>query len=170
MGLRRKHIGIDPGTQCGWAVLDADGERIASGEWNLKPRSSEGMGMRWVRLERWLTELLLAYPDALLAYELVVSRRGSKSSTSAGHVYGGVLSVIERVCLEHDRVYVGVNVSTVKGRAKAESSVEKKGQFNKDNMIEAARERWPSAGNGGKLGDNEADALWTADCSMAGIT
>lgn len=170
MGLRRKHIGIDPGTICGWAVLDPDGERIASGKWNLKPQRHEGMGMRWVRLERWLVQLLDAYPDAILAYELVVSRRGSKSSTSAGHVYGGVLAVIERVCLERDRVYVGVNVSTVKGRAKEEASFVKKGQFNKDSMIEAARERWPEAGDGGKLGDDEADALWTADCSAAGIT
>lgn len=44
-------LGIDPGTSCGWAILD-DGGRVASGVWDLSPKRFEGGGMRYIRFER----------------------------------------------------------------------------------------------------------------------
>ena len=61
-----RYIGIDPGSSCGWAVLDEDGKRVASGTWDLKPKRHQGAGMRYVRCARMLRELLEAYPLAML--------------------------------------------------------------------------------------------------------
>ena len=54
----KAYIGIDPGTACGWAILGKDGQRKASGVWDLKPRRHEGAGMRFVRVRKYFMELL----------------------------------------------------------------------------------------------------------------
>lgn len=148
-------IGIDPGTQCGWAVLSAGGERIASGNWNLAPRRHEGGGMRFVRLERYLAELLDTYGEqAQVGYEEVRRHLG----TDAAHIYGGIVATLTRVCEARSVPYMGVPVGTVKKRATG------KGNAVKVAMMEAAQARWgwPVAT------DNEADALWIAEVLREG--
>lgn len=149
-------VGIDPGTACGWAVLEADGSRIASGTWDLKPRRHEGGGMRYVRARRLLDELLGAYPGAQLAYEEVRRHAG----TDAAQIYGGIVAMVSALCEERKVPYVGVPVGTVKKCATG------KGNAGKPEMIAAANTTWSLA-----IGDadDEADALWIAETWRRGL-
>lgn len=142
-------LGIDPGTRAGWALLD-NGERIASGTWDL----SKGALPRFVALRQALQDTLeLGRPD-LVAFESVLSH--GKAGVLAGHVYGGIIAVIELVCYDHRLQTVGVNVSTVKRQATGKGGGP---GTDKAAMVAAAQARWafdfpPSA--------DEADALWVA--------
>lgn len=141
-------LGIDPGARCGFALLD-DGERIASGVWDLHVQRHESQGMRFVRFEKQLREIVENGVD-LVAFEEVARHAG----TQAAHMYGALVGVIELTVNKKSLPYVGIPVGTVKKRATG------KGNADKLLMIGAAREHW------GVLpeDDNEADALWIALC------
>lgn len=155
----RPTIGIDPGTYCGWAVLDHEGRRLASGTWDLSPRRHEGGGMRYVRARRYLVELLDAYPGAQIGYEEVRRHAG----TSAAHVYGGIVAMISAVCEERVVPYCPVPVGTAKKLATG------KGVASKDAMVLASRARWGDDAPRGLGEDDEADALWIAECLRLGL-
>lgn len=143
-------LGIDPGTKCGWAVLDAAGDRIASGVLDLRSRRHEGGGMRFVRARRKLAEVIEAYPPSAVIYEEIRRHAG----TTAAHVYGGIVAVLSALCEELSLPYQGIPVGTVKKYATG------KGNASKDMMMQAARSKWPEVP--AKMDDNEADALWIA--------
>lgn len=147
----RPIIGIDPGTSCGWAVLTAAGERVASGVWDLSSRRHEGGGMRYVRARRYLVELLAAFQPQALAYEEVRRHRG----ISAAHVYGGIVATVAAVCEEAALPYMAIPVGTVKKTATG------KGNAIKGEMIAAACRRWAPAEP--FTSDDECDALWIAE-------
>ena len=147
-------IGIDPGTRCGWCVLGDDGQ-VSSGTWNLKPSRFEGAGMRFVRLRKYLDELIrAAHPDQLACEEV---RR--HLGVDAAHIYGGILAILQEQCEIYRIPYQGIPVGTVKKRATG------KGNAQKDVMIAAAKAKWPDF-NGD---DNEADARWIALCALEGM-
>lgn len=137
-------LGIDPGTKCGWALL-RDGERVASGVWDLKSKRHEGGGMRFLRARTYMSEALQGV-DAV-AYEEVARHAG----TAAAHVYGGLVAVLQAECEQAGIPYRGIPVGTVKKRATG------KGNAGKPAMVAAAVEQW-----GAVADDNEADALWIA--------
>lgn len=144
-------LGIDPGTSCGWALLDLRGARVASGVWDLRPRRHEGGGMRYLRVRRYLEDILAAPAGVLcVGYEEVRRHAG----TDAAHVYGGIVGMIAAVCEERRVPYTAIPVGTVKRHATG------KGNAPKELMIAAALGRWQVAPED----DNEADALWIADC------
>lgn len=152
-------IGIDPGTACGWAVLDlGTGKHIASGTLDLASRRHEGGGMRYLRAERWLTEVLDGYGATVTAvvYEEVSSHKG----TAAAHVYGGLVAIFAKLCEQRGVPYAGVPVGTVKKHATG------KGNANKEAMVAAARARWGYPLD--VTADDEADALWVADTFRMG--
>lgn len=142
-------IGIDPGTNCGWAVLNAEGGRLASGVWDLKSKRHEGGGMRYVRMRRYLNALLEAFDVEAVLYEEVRSHKGS----DAAQVYGGIIAMLAAVCEERPTPYAAIPVGTVKKVATGKSNASKAA------MINAAKSRWPGAGDD----DNECDALWIAE-------
>jgi len=147
-------IGIDPGTACGWAVLrEEDGERVASGVWDLRPRRHEGGGMRYLRVRRYLRELLEAYPPVEVAYEEVRAHLG----VDAAHVYGGIVAAVTGLCEEVEVPYEGVPVATIKRTATG------KGNAAKPAVKAAAVTRWGEVAD-----DNEADALWVAEVARGG--
>lgn len=146
-------IGIDPASRCGWAVLTEDGQRVASGTWDLSPRRYESAGMRFVKFERSFLELLNTYPDCVVVYEEVRRHAG----TDAAHVYGGLVATLQRVCLTRPAGVVehaGIPVGTVKKTATG------KGNAGKEQMIAAADKQWLDRIVGD---DNEADACWIAE-------
>ncbi len=151
------YIGIDPGTHCGWAVLDPAGTIRGSGTWHLDNRAGDGAGMRYLRFERLFRELLGTFPRGPVAYELVAAHKGAE----AAHVYGGIVAHLTRCCEELGRPYAGIPVGTVKRHATG------KGNSNKGAMMAAAAQRWDP--NGHKRDDNEADALWIADALRNGL-
>jgi len=143
-------IGIDPGTHCGWCVLNLEtGERIASGVWDLSVRRHEGGGMRYLRARQMLRQLIDASPPVALLYEEVAAHKGS----DAAHVYGGIVGQVTSLCEERGIPYKGMPVGTVKKYASG------KGNCGKPEMIAAAIERW----HFDVADDNEADALWVAE-------
>jgi len=142
-------IGIDPGTSCGWAVYDGT---WTSGVWDLKPNRFEGGGMRFLRLRKYLRELILTTHPEALYYEEVRRHMG----TDAAHIYGGILAIIESECEVMALPYAGVPVGKVKKFATG------KGNASKADMIAAAKERW----RGWEGDDNEADARWIAAAGL----
>lgn len=149
------YLGVDPGTHCGWAVLDGGGERIASGTWDCSVRRGEGAGFRFVRFERVLRELLEAYPGAAVGYEEVRRHMG----VDAAHVYGGIRAHLQRLCEERGVPYCPIPVGTVKKLATG------KGNADKDAMVAAAHRQWSVLPGD----DNEADALWIAEALRKGV-
>lgn len=174
------YLGIDPGTACGWAILDEHGNRIGSGVWDLSPQRHEGAGMRYLRLRHYLNDALnsVSRIDAV-GYEEVARHAG----TQAAHIYGGIVATVQTWCENANIPYSGVPVGTVKRTATG------KGSASKVAMIQAANVRWPEvairveqktltnkktgeqtivdAFPGG--GDNEADALHIADTLRRGL-
>lgn len=145
----RRVIGIDPGSKCGWSVLDAEGSRVASGTWKLTGGRFDGAGMRFLRLDRYFRELVGDGSDSLVGFEEVRRHLG----TDAAHMYGGVIATLTRVCEELKIPYAGIPVGTVKRQATG------RGNAGKDEMIAAAELHWGIVVSD----DNEADALWIAE-------
>lgn len=168
-------VGIDPGTKCGWAVLDTStGARLGSGVWDISNRPGEGAGFREVRFVSSLRRLLDAYPEAVVMYEAPVSI-GTFAGGSAAELSGALRGLLRYHC-ETRRppvAYSTVNISAVK-RIATGSGNAKKGR-----MVLAANARWgmelrieegPINKKSGKPterypggSDNEADALWVAE-------
>lgn len=150
-------IGIDPGTLCGWCVINRAGgrETVDSGTWSLKGSRYEGGGMRFVRLRSLLSELLQNVKPEVLAFEEVRGHKG----VDAAHVYGGIVAVLTEECERRGIPYGGVPVATAKKYATG------KGNANKEAMTRAAAAKWP----GWTGDDNEADARWIATCAMDGL-
>lgn len=151
----KRYIGIDPGSNCGWAVLDETGDRVASGTWKLTGGRFDGAGMRFVRLDNHLRELLAAGDDTILGFEEVRRHMG----TDAAHIYGGVVAIVMRACEELSVPYAGVPVGTVKKTGTG------KGNSGKEEMVSSAEARWEVK----VADDNEADALWIAETMRQGL-
>ena len=155
-------IGIDPGTHCGWAIR-MDVGMVNSGVWDLTPRRGSVVGTRQGHLFWRLHELLgtcaLTGDEIVVAYEDVRRHLG----TTAAHVYGALVGVIELVCGSCTPAVrlVPVGVGTVKKYATG------KGNASKELMIRSAMLKWPgwNAGN-----DDEADARWIAECAWDRLT
>ena len=145
---------IDPGTHCGWGLLDAKGQRVASGVWDLKPRRHEGGGMRYLRVRRYVLELLTTYEDQITALGYEEVRR--HMSTDAAHVYGGIVGAVAMACEEYEVPYSAIPVGTIKKAATG------KGNASKEEMVAAADSRWLIE----CASDDEADALWGAVALM----
>jgi Holliday junction resolvasome RuvABC endonuclease subunit len=144
-------LGIDPGTHCGWALRTSTSPvSWTSGVWDLSPRRHEGGGMRFLRLRKYLQEVLdTAKPQAVF-YEEVRNHKG----VDAAHIYGGVIALIAEECESRGVPYQGVSVGTVKKLATG------KGNAGKEQMIAAANLRWPETVF---CDDNEVDARFIAE-------
>lgn len=148
-------LGIDPGTACGWALLD-NGVRVASGTWDLSFKRHESSGMRFLKLERQLQDALENCQPKLVAFETTAHLKGH-----ANEVYWGIVGVIKLVCQRLGVESTGVQNSEVKRHATG------KGNADKQAMRLAAVKRWGSPPDGPDFffwdpSDDEADALWVA--------
>lgn len=135
-------LSLDLGTNTGWAH-NANGV-ITFGVQNFAPRRFEGGGMRYLRFNRWLTEMRSFDRIDAVFFEEVRRHMG----TDAAHIYGGLLGQLTAWCEEREIPYQGIPVQTIKKFATG------KGNAGKCLMIEAAR------GWGHQVtDDNEADAV-----------
>lgn len=152
-------LAIDPGTLCGWA-LRIDGGTLASGTWDLAPqklRRFESPGMRWIRLRRYLDEVVSGIALDLVVIEEVRRHLG----VQAAHVYGGIVATLQAWCEGREIPYTAIPVGTIKKAATG------KGNCGKPAMVAAARARWPEQG---VRDDNQADALWLLECAVDLVT
>lgn len=155
--MKTSYIGLDLGTTTGYAILNPAGGRCVSGTWDLRPRRHEGGGMRYLRFEGWVRELLKHdLRGSVVGYEEVRRHAG----TDAAHVYGGLVATLQRVCEELHVPYTGVPVGTIKREATG------KGNAPKPAMIQAAIAHWARPDD---VTDDEADALFVAECLRKGL-
>lgn len=164
MSLPRVAVGIDLATKCGWAVLLWEtGERLDSGIWDCSIRRGEGPGFRTIRLHNYLTELLKAYGDSAWGYEWVRKHQvKGRTNTVAAQLYGGLREKLFWFLDSAGTPYAGVEVPVIKKEATG------KGNAGKPAMVAAANARW-----GLELAEDqndEADALWIAECLRQGRT
>ena len=142
-------LALDLGTRTGWALQERTG-RICSGSQPFRPQRYEGGGMRFLRFQRWLTELSrAAAPSTGLAIDQVVFEEVRRhAGVDAAHAYGGFLGQLGSFCEHHHIPYQGVPVGTIK------RFITGKGNASKAEVITAIR-----ALGHCPVDDNEADAL-----------
>lgn len=103
-------IGIDIGTNCGWAVLLPDGSRRDSGVWHMglrpatKSRPADHRAQRWLDMAANVRALLSTYRPAVVVYERPVGRSSDRGGRSTWLVHGGLLAQLEIVALELDNL------------------------------------------------------------------
>lgn len=141
-----KLLALDLGTSLGWALSD-----VEAGTLHLKPGRFESAGMRFVRFRKHLQELLSSGVTHV-AYEEVRRHLG----VDAAHIYGGLLAIVQEECESRRLQYFGVPVGTIKKTATG------KGNASKEQMLEAARLRWPAFTGG----EDEADARFVRLCAI----
>ena len=142
-------LALDLGTSTGWALQDRSG-LICSGSQTFRPQRYEGGGMRFLRFQRWLTELSrAAAPSTGLAIDQVVFEEVRRhAGVDAAHAYGGFLGQLGSFCEHHHIPYQGVPVGTIK------RFITGKGNASKEAVITAIHGLGHSP-----VDDNEADAL-----------
>lgn len=150
-----KRTALDLGTNTGWAQRVTPNSPILSGVENFSAGRFSGGGMRFLRFQRWLGEILLPQTGPQAVYfEEVRAHRG----TDAAHVYGGMLAVLTAFCEQHRIPYEGLPVGNIKKYATG------KGNATKDAMIAAAIELGFDPKD-----DNEADAIHMLRLAEGGL-
>ena len=140
-------LSLDLGTTTGWALRSRDGS-IVSGSQSFKPQRFEGGGMRNLRFNRWLSEVISPGRSANLVDIIVFEEVRSHAGTDAAQIYGGLMGQVEVLGETKKIPYEGVPVGTIKKHATG------KGNANKLMMITAMQ-----ALGHNPVDDNEADAL-----------
>ena len=144
-------LGIDPGSQCGWAI-GRDDYVIESGVWQLKPGVGESPGMRYLRLRAKMAVVREAYPRlALICYEQAHHR--GRAATEYGI---GVATTIQAWAAEWKIEHSHVHAATLKKWATGS------GRASKEDMVRCGREKF------GRLEatHDEIDALWILNWAM----
>ena len=140
-------LSLDLGTTTGWALRSRDGS-IVSGSQSFKPQRFEGGGMRNLRFNRWLSEVISPGRSANLVDIIVFEEVRSHAGTDAAQIYGGLMGQVEVLGETKKIPYEGIPVGTIKKHATG------KGNANKLMMITAMQ-----ALGHNPVDDNEADAL-----------
>ena len=142
-------LALDLGTSTGWALQDRSG-LICSGSQTFRPQRYEGGGMRFLRFQRWLTELSQSptSQEQRLIDQVVFEEVRRHAGVDAAHAYGGFLGQLGSFCEHHHIPYQGVPVGTIK------RFITGKGNASKEAVITAIRGLGHSP-----VDDNEADAL-----------
>ena len=162
---RHAVLALDLGTKCGWAVAAPVGQRVISGEagpvpylpsvnsgvWDLSPRRFDGGGMRYVRFQGFLKEVI----DTGLPHRIYFEEVRAHKGTDAAHIYGGLLATLTALCELRGIPYAGVPVGRIKKFWTG------KGNAGKPEMLAAAVKRGYAPKD-----DNEADALALLHCIL----
>lgn len=132
-------LGIDPATQCGWATL------FYAGTWDLRTKSGESVGMKWLRFKAELSQTCRLLPIKVIAYE----RPGGQHVGPMLH-QAELIGVLKLFAEERGIEYRAYSAAQIKKFATG------KGNANKEAMMAACVTR---------LGfeprdNNEADAMW----------
>jgi Holliday junction resolvasome RuvABC endonuclease subunit len=145
-----KILALDLGTHCGWAV-STPCSVVESGVQMFDLRRGESPGMRFIRFNKWLSEMLInVFPD-MVVYETMFACRGP-----ALEVLLGMYTRIQEQCAMKSIPYAGMNAMTLKKRAAGS------GKASKDMMMKAASEFIGHL----ILDDNEADAIMLLKIAM----
>ena len=152
---QNKILALDLATQTGWASSWTNGKgTIFSGTVGFQVKKFDGAGMRYLKFENWLRNMIaLGEPDVVY-FEGVRRHMG----VDAAHVYGGMLATMQKVLEELKVPYCALSVQQIKKFATG------KGSAKKDAMLEAAKNKWPDRTF---ADDNEVDALWILETARS---
>jgi len=137
-------LALDLGTTTGWALRTPQCV-ILSGTVSFRPSRYDGGGMRYLRFQAWLEELVEDAGGLSAVWFEEVRRH---AGTDAAHVYGGLLATLTAWAERRAIPYAGAPVGTIKRHATG------KGNASKADMLAAACARGHAPAD-----DNEADAL-----------
>lgn len=147
----KRILAIDQATACGWAHSS---NPHASGVWDLSVRSDESSGTRLIRFESKIREVMSGPGVDLIVFECVTVSSGPKANSNGVKLGAKLQAVIEMVCEREPSIdCLGYNLQSIKSFA---------GAKNKEEMIAAARKKWPDVEI---IDDNQADAMWL--CELA---
>lgn len=168
-------LGLDLATRTGWAVLDRHGQ-LTSGVVSFDLARGESPGMRFLRARRWLEEVLVRRRVEIVeaglgvtaervfnepAVDVVAFEQGS-------HHRGGaatqVLVGLQAIALAQAAV-LGIETLPVH-TTRLKKWAAGRGNATKEEMVAAARARWPDQD---VVDDNQADALWVLAFACAEI-
>lgn len=133
---------LDCGTKTGWASL-VDG-RIESGVQDFSLKRGESKGIRFLRFNTWLNDMLELVKPYIVVYEMAHFRGGS-----ATEILVGMTTRIEEFCESKDIEYSSVHSSALKKFATGS------GKANKEDMMRAATLKFGRVVDS----DDEAEAL-----------
>lgn len=134
---------FDQATKCGVAYQEKN-KPFQVELWDLKSRSKESQGMKWLRFESKIRKFLKEKNIKILAYELPSGRNINPIIHSSK-----LICIIEKVCVELSVDYIELSASEIKKFATGN------GVAGKPLMIEFAKKLWGYEGED----DNEADAI-----------
>jgi crossover junction endodeoxyribonuclease RuvC len=137
-------LALDLGSRTGWAA--GHDSRVTSGVQEFALQRGESVGMRFIRFNAWLREMLTNVDPDIVAYEQAHMRGGYATDLLVGFT-----TRIQEACEAQKIPYRGVHSMTLK---KATCGT---GKADKAKMIEWAAERYGK--DASTLDDNEADAL-----------
>lgn len=102
-------IGIDIGTNCGWAVLMHDGTRRDSGVWHMglrpatKSRPADHRAQRWLDMGANVRALFKLWRPSVVVFEQVIAMAQSGGAANL-LVHGGLRAQLEIAALDADDV------------------------------------------------------------------
>lgn len=134
-----KILALDLGTQTGYALKERSGVE------DFTPSHRDSKGMRYIKFEAWLIDVLEKEIPGLVAYEMPHYRGGAATA-----VLVTMEGIVQKECDKRNIDYTAVHSGTLKKFATG------RGTANKEDMIKGAQM------NFGKnhLSSDEADALW----------
>ncbi len=144
-------LALDLASRTGWAHSLG-----ASGVQDFTPRRGDSPGMRWIEFRGWLNRLLDSAPADIIVYEQAHHRGGA-----ATHVAHALIGAVESIAAERKIEITSRHTATIKKHATGS------GRANKEEMFQAAREKWADRT---LADDNEADALWLLDLVLSDLT
>lgn len=150
-------LAIDPATKTGWAHSNGP-----SGVWDLSIRKDESSGMRLIRFEAKLLEIIRGVGVDVIVFEAPSVARGPKANLDGLKLGTKLQAIVERICEMTDGLeYKGYNLQTIKSHALSDQP--KGNPRDKAAMVAAAKRRWPGEVI---IDDNHADALWLLDLAQ----
>ncbi len=147
--MKLKILALDFGTKTGWAHSNG-----SSGTFDLSIRKDESSGMRLIRFESKLLEVLNGVGIDVIAFEAVTAASGPKINLDGVKLQTKLQAVIERLVVTTKGLECcSFNLSAIKKHAIPEKGKKR----DKEAMLAAAREQWPDKDI---VDDNEADACF----------
>ena len=136
-------LALDLASETGWARRDHAG-RIETGTATFLVERGESAGMRYVRFNKWLDEMLFPAP-MFVTYEKGIHRGGAATEIAYG-LSTRVIEACTRLAIDYAPVNVAVLKKWTSGRGNAD----------KRQMLLAVNRRWRAQP---LTNHNEADAL-----------
>ena len=156
----KRILALDFATKTGFAYRGSCDE-ISSGTWDLSVRKDESSGMRLVRFESKLLEMLDIVD--VVAFESVTAGQGKRINFDSVKLQSKLQGIIEYIVEStKGKEHVGYNLATIKKHALGD----RKGKRDKEAMMKAAAEAFPDQE---LIDDNQADALWILDLAWREI-